>query len=215
MLQACPRRVFVLALALIAWLPRTSAAQPLAEPQVWSGSHGARPISAGLARLRVAVNRPETQIIVDDTSYGEGPIEVELSPGTHRVLVSCSGFKTWVGTVDLDGGTVTPLRVTLRPTMSRSAGVTLLVLSTVVGAGGASMGLVSEADRAALAMDRLAGTLNNRDPRIDRGATFAGLADVSFLLTAALATTGIFLIANDPTPPSIGRVGRLRRLRVE
>lgn len=172
------------------------------------------PPAPGYGRLRVAVNRPDTEVIVDGHSVGVAPLDQDLLRGPHLIRLESPGFKDWQGSVDIDEGALTPLRVMLRATQDRSAGIMTLTIAALVLGAGAATGIVSNLDHAALEADRNAGRLDNHDPRIDQGAILAGGADACFLLGAVLAAAGIYLVAHDPTSPSIGHVGRTHRILV-
>lgn len=205
----------------------SSAPPPAAEPVAASASPSPSPAPdeerehehehpapppPGYGRLRIAVNRPDTEVFVDGRSVGTAPLEHDELRGPHLLRLASPGFKDWQGSVDIDEGTLTPVRVMLRATPDRSAGVMTLTIATLVFGAGLATGVLSNGDHAALEQDRLAGVLDNHDPRIDRGAILAGTADACFLLSAVLAVAGVYLVAHDTTSPSIGRVGRAWRL---
>jgi hypothetical protein len=158
------------------------------------------------------VNRPDTEVFVDNRRVGVAPFEDDLLHGPHEIRLRSPGFKEWHGSVDVDEGALTPLRVLLRPVPERGTGYMTLAIATLVLGAGVGAGIGSNLDHAALERDRMAGTLDNHDPRIDRGAILAGAADGCFALTAVLVASGIYLLARDNTPASIGRVGRSHRI---
>ncbi len=168
----------------------------------------AAPLAPGYGRIRVAVNRPETEVFVDGRLVGTAPVDHDLLRGPHLLRLACAGFKDWQGSVDIDEGTLVPVRVTLRPQLDRTAGGVTLTLAALVLGAGFGTGIASNMDHAALEQDRLAGRLDNHDSRIDRGAILAGAADGIFVLSAVLFAGGIYLLAHDPTSPSLGHVGR-------
>lgn len=164
----------------------------------------------GYGRIRVSVNRPETEVFVDGRRVGTAPVEHDLLRGPHFLRVACAGFKDWQGSVDIDEDSLSPVRVTLRTQMDRTSGAVTLTLAAIVLGAGFGTGLASNLDRAALDQDLLAGRLDNHDSRIDRGAILAGAADGIFVLSAVLFVGGMYLTAHDTTSPSLGHVGRAR-----
>lgn len=172
------------------------------------------PIHAGEGRLRVVVNRPNTHVFIDGEPIGDAPLERDLHPGVHRVRVESFGQRTWETSLEIMPGFLTPLRVFLRPTPSRSSAWTVSAVSALLLAGGTAIGVWSNLDRAALSDARDAGRLDNRDLRIERGETLAGLADATFVLGAVVAAFGVYFFAHDPGPPSIGRASPRRALPV-
>jgi hypothetical protein len=198
--------------------PASSSPEPSSAPASSSPAPDADdvgplgPIAGSEGRLRVAVNRPDTVVFVDGVRAGDAPFERDYPPGDHRVRLECDGYKSWEGVVEIRDAMLTPVRALLRPQPSRSSGITVLVIATLFVGGGVTMGVLSSSDRSALDAARNAGRLDNHDPRIDRGEAFAGLADAGFAVAAALATMGTYLVAHDPSPPSIARVGRPRPL---
>ena len=195
-------------------VPPASAAVGASQsaPPPASGTIGAHPPVAPSSdgRLRVAVNRPHTDVIVDGRGVGEAPIEIAVVPGTHPVRLTCPGFKSWEGAAEMSAESLTTIRAQLRPAPSRQGGVAVLILSAIFTSAAGTLGALSDADQAALDMDRALGRLDNRDPRIDRGEAFAVIADVGFAVAALLGITGLYLVVHDPSVPSSAHVGRPR-----
>jgi hypothetical protein len=186
--------------------PAASIAQPRAIPP-------ARSVSSGQGRLRVAVNRPDTTVTIDGVVAGPAPLERDVPAGIHTVRVSSPFQKNWEGPVNVRPGVITPLRVYLRPAPDRTGGWSTLGVALGIFVTGSVFGVLSNVDRAALDAARADGTLDNHDARIDRGTAFAATADVTFILGGIIGVIGIYMLAHDPTEPSIARVGRSQRLR--
>ena len=166
-------------------------------------------------RLRVAVNRPNTDVIVDGRSVGVAPVEIDLPAGHHSVRLDSPGQRTWTGSVDVVAGTLTPLRAFLRPSGSSGNAVTATVIAVLAAGVGIGTGVYSSIDRAGLDADRASGRLENTDPRIDRGTAFAAIADGAFGIAAIVGAIGIFLFAYSPGPASIAHVGRRHTLTTD
>lgn len=197
--------------------PLSAHAQRAPEPPVVSadGTVGSSaPVRRDRGRLRVAVNRPYTQVWIDGGYVGTAPLERDLSVGVHAVRLSSPGQKPWEGSVEIAAGMLTPLRGYLRPAPDRSGAIAVVAVAGALGLAGIVSGVLSNHDRAALDADRMAGWLDNRDPRIDRGMALAGLADGMFVLSGLVMALGIYMFAHDPTLPSIARVGRRQALSV-
>jgi hypothetical protein len=158
------------------------------------------------------VNRPDTDVFVDGVRAGSAPFEHDYPPGDHTVRLECDGYKSWEGVVDVREGMLIPVRALLRPRPGHGSGIGVLVVSSLFLGAGITMGVLSAQDHSALDMQRTLGQLDNLDPRIQRGQAFAWLADGGLALTAALATLGTYLVAHDPSSPSIARIGRPRRI---
>jgi hypothetical protein len=166
------------------------------------------PLAEGHGRLRVAVNRPYVTVTLDGREAGIAPLERDLSVGAHTVRLTAPGFKPWQGPVAIVASTLTPLRASLRPEPDRTGAVVTVALAALAAGAGVAFGVASQFDRAALDADRAAGLLDNRDPRIDRGAVLAGVADGAFVLSGLVMALGIYLFTHDSSPPSTARTGR-------
>jgi hypothetical protein len=160
------------------------------------------------------VNRPNTRVFIDGEPVGDAPLERDLPHGVHRVRIESFGQRPWETTLEIAEAHLTPLRVFLRPTASRSSAWTVSAVSAVLLGVGVGIGVWSNIDRSDLAAARDSGRLDNRDTRIERGETLAGLADATFVLGAVVAAFGVYFFAHDPGPPSIGRASPRRALPV-
>jgi len=191
------------------WTVGDSTAEPRED-----GDGRSQPIAAGLGRLRVVVNRPDTHLYIDDVDVGVVPLERDLRPGTHALRLESPFQRTWRGSVTIRAGELVPLRAFLRPATSRANAVVATVVASMIITGGGILGALSLADRGALDQARNEGRLDDRDPRIDRGMALAGLADLAFGLGGVTAIVGGYFFFAEPGPPSIARPGRTRRLPV-
>ena len=67
--------------------------------------------------LSVQVRPPDAEIFIDGErwtgSEGPGPLEVQVSPGTHRVEFQSPGRQTFVRTISIRAGETLPLNVSL------------------------------------------------------------------------------------------------------
>jgi hypothetical protein len=67
--------------------------------------------------LSVQVRPPNAEIFIDGErwtgSEGPGPLEVQVSPGTHRVEIRSPGRQTFVRTISIRAGETLPLNVSL------------------------------------------------------------------------------------------------------
>ena len=63
--------------------------------------------------LSVQVRPPDAEIFIDGErwtgSEGPGPLEVQVSPGTHRVEIRSPGRQTFVRTISIRAGETLPL----------------------------------------------------------------------------------------------------------
>ena len=67
--------------------------------------------------LSIQVRPPNAEIFIDGERWtgsdGPGPLEVQVSPGTHRVEVPLPGRQTFVRTISIRAGETLPLNVSL------------------------------------------------------------------------------------------------------
>jgi hypothetical protein len=66
--------------------------------------------------LSIQVRPPDAEIVIDGerwTGSGTAPLQVQLSPGTHRVEMRSPGRQTFSATVTIRSGETTPLNVSL------------------------------------------------------------------------------------------------------
>lgn len=75
--------------------------------------------------LSIQVRPPDAEILIDGErwtgSEGNAPLQVQLSPGTHRVEMRAPGRQTFSATVTIRSGQTTPLNVSLLQTGPESA----------------------------------------------------------------------------------------------
>jgi hypothetical protein len=157
-------------------------------------------------RVRVVANRPDAQVYIDGKAKGQVPIEVDVGHGEHEVRVSAEGMKDWEETVKVEPGQATPVRVRLRPRVSRAgAWVTAGVGLAVLG-GAIATGLVGKNMQDGLDSDLKRQTLREDDSRIQTGKILYIASDVGYGLTVALAALATYYFLRDPLPDSEGRV---------
>jgi hypothetical protein len=157
-------------------------------------------------RIRVVANRPDAEVLIDGQAKGKVPLEVDVGHGAHTVTVRADGMKDWEQQVTVERGQATPVRVRLRPAVSRAgAWVTAGVAAGTLGAAIAT-GLSGKNVQSDLDADRDAGLLLDNDERIQRGKTLYIVSDVCYGLTIALAGLATYYFLRDPLPDSEGRV---------
>jgi hypothetical protein len=156
-------------------------------------------------RLQVVASRPDAKVHVDGKALGTVPLEVDLPHGKHAVRVSAEGMKDWKTEVTLERGQATPVRVKLRPAVSRAGGwVTAGAAAAVLG-GSIAVGLIGKGLHDELDRDLRAGLLVSDDDRAQRGKYMYWGADAGFVVTLGLAGLATWYFVRDPLPDSEGR----------
>jgi hypothetical protein len=156
-------------------------------------------------RLQVVASRPDAKVHVDGKTLGTVPLEVDLPHGKHDVRVSAEGMKDWKTEVSLERGQATPVRVKLRPAVSRAGGwVTAGAAAAVLG-GSVAVGLIGKGLHDDLDRDLRAGVLVSDDDRVQRGKYMYWGADAGFVVTLGLAGLATWYFVRDPLPDSEGR----------
>ena len=157
-------------------------------------------------RVRLVANRPDAEVFIDEHSVGRVPVEVDVPHGTHQVRVSAPGMKDFHQQVVVQRGLATPLRVRLRPEVSRAgAWVTAGVATGILGASLATA-VVGRRLQNQLSDERDSRSLESDDARVQRGKWLYVGADIGFGLTTALAGLATYYFLRDPLPDSEGRV---------
>ena len=156
-------------------------------------------------RLRVIANIPGASIYVDGERVGEVPFEADLEPGDREVRVSADDMKDWEEEVTIERGQLTPLRVELKPAVSRAGAWVSLLLGFGAAAGGTALYYLADGLNADLDAARAAGTLVSDDDRIFRSKLFAAGAYGAWGLAGLLGLVSIYLFVRDPLPDSAGR----------
>lgn len=156
-------------------------------------------------RIRVVANQPDAVVFVDGKRVGRVPIETDVANGERTVRVEAPGMKDWTGSVAIARGRVTPVRVSLRPAVSRAgawatAGVAAGVLTASIAVATAGKRTLDEVED-----DRAAHTLESDDPRADRAKWMYVAADVGFCVTAVLGGLATYYFLRDPLPDSDAR----------
>jgi hypothetical protein len=115
-------------------------------------------------------------------------------------------MKDWVEDVDVPRGQLTPIRVRLRPAVSRGGAWAALTIAAVTGGGGLALAILSDHLEDDLRADRAAGVLASDDPRITRGRWYTISADAAFGLAGLTGILSLYYFLRDPLPDSEGRV---------
>lgn len=155
-------------------------------------------------RVRVVANVPGAMVSVDGVEVGRVPYEGDHPAGPHRITVSHDGMKDYEETVDLQRGQLTPMRVRMRPAVSRSGAWATLTLGLLTAGGGTALAVLSERTRDDLDRDRRAGILSDDDSRITRGKILSIAADTAFGFAGLLGILSIYYFVRDPLPDSEG-----------
>lgn len=193
--------------------PTPSAAQRADAPVTLANDESALPAARDAeASLEVAVNRPDTRVLVDGRFVGYAPWAGPVAPGPHRVRLEVDGFRAWEGPVALEPSRTSLLRAVLQrsPVQTRAAlSFSAAGLSGLAAGGLAVAAMMLRADLdSALARGRLA----EGDGRLAAGTVCALGADVLGLAALGLAVTGLYFVLLDPPPRSTARLF-LRRER--
>lgn len=147
-------------------------------------------------RLRIVANQRGASVYVDDRPVGTVPLEHELPPGAHVVRVEAEGMEDWQGTVYINAGQVTPVRVRLNEAPSQAGAYVTTGFAVALVAGGIVMGVLSNGVEDEILEERDAGRLSSDDPRLLEGQLLAVGADVSFGLGALLGILAVYYFAS-------------------
>ncbi|MEM9073040.1 MAG: PEGA domain-containing protein [Myxococcota bacterium] len=153
-------------------------------------------------RLRVIANTPGAKVLIDGREVGEVPYEGQVDAGLRRVTVTHDGMKDWEEDVDVQRGQLTPIRVRLRPAVSRGGAWAMLSTSLLAAGAGVALGFLSDGLRSDLRDDRNAGLLSDDDDRFSRGKIMSISANAAFGLAGLLGLLSIYYFVRDPLPDS-------------
>ena len=70
------------------------------------------------ARSAVRVQPADAVVLIDGERWdasGQGPLQVQVTPGPHRIEVQKDGYQTFTTTVQVRPGEQAPLNVSLTP----------------------------------------------------------------------------------------------------
>lgn len=157
-------------------------------------------------RIRVIGNVRGAIIYVDDARIGVVPWEGDLASGRHRVRVEADGMKDWDEDVEIARGQLTPVRLRMRPAMSRGGAWVSATFSLLSIGGGVVLGQLVRNLQEELDAEAAAGTLASNDGRLDRGKWMSIGADAAFGVGAALAVLSLYYFIRDPLPDSEGTI---------
>jgi len=162
-------------------------------------------VRVSYGRIRVVANKPDAEVFVDGVAMGRVPVERDVKGGPHQVVVKAPNMKNWEETVNVNNGQVTPVRVRLRPAVSRAAAwVTAGTAAAFLGAA-VTTGILGSHLEDDLKKARDGGILSQNDPRLLRGKILYIASDVGYGVTAALGGLAIYYFLRDPLPDSEGR----------
>ncbi len=153
-------------------------------------------------RIRVTGNIPGSRIYVDDRQVGVIPFEGDVAPGPRRVRVEADDMKDWERQIDVRQGQLTPIRVRLRPAVSRTGAWVTSTIAVLSIAGGVVLGLLANGLENDLIDARDHGRLASNDPRFMEGTIYSIAADSAFGLGTILGILGVYYFLRDPLPPS-------------
>lgn len=163
--------------------------------------------------LEVAVNRPDTRVLVDRQFVGYAPWAGRVAAGPHFVRLEHPTFRAWEGSVLIPRGESQQLRAVLRPPPSRAAAYWLLGGAALSALTGTLFGALVLTTRASLDESLALGRLDERDGRVLAGGVYAGVADTFWAAAIGLAAAGLYYTLVNPPPHSMARLVPLRRPR--
>lgn len=161
----------------------------------------------GFGLLRIDSDAPQVEVTLDDKPVGVfrsggAPLEVKASAGTHRLVVTSDGRKTFEGTVDIPKGQVLPVNAKMIPKYPRGAAWTQAVISAVFLGGAIFLGNESNRLHDELEADRARGVLDEDDSRVALGRWFAIGSNAGFLASGVLGVISFYNFIKDPLPES-------------
>lgn len=169
----------------------------------------------GFGVLKLDADIGEVTLSVDERPVGtwrqgQAAFEVELTAGTHSILVSSKGYKDLKKTVTIPAGQVLPMRARMVEKFPRAAAWTQAILAAGFVGGGVYLGVESNRLHRELSADREAGYLHEADPRIKRGFWFAIGADSAFAVGGVLGILSTYNFIRDPYPDPKLQIGKQR-----
>jgi hypothetical protein len=184
--------------------------QPV-EREIEVGLGAEEQIEIALERLpfgiaRVLTNVEGSMIEIDGQEIGVAPLDHQIPPGEHQLLVQSDGMKDYETAFTINAGQTTRLLVRLNPRPSRTSAWVSLVFSTLLFTGAGICGWYSTTVYDDIEQAANAGRLASDDPRIERGFIWALVADVGFLVGTVTSALTLYYFLRDPLPPSEGRV---------
>ncbi|MCP4676746.1 MAG: PEGA domain-containing protein [Deltaproteobacteria bacterium] len=156
--------------------------------------------------ILVKANIPGTEVFLDDKPLGTAPLEEQVSPGRHKLLVKAEGMKDYTTMVEVGRGQRTKTLVRMNPRPSRTSAWVSLGFSVALFAGGGVAGGMALKLNNELDSKRRQGRLSDDDPRIMKGFLWALGADLAFGVGTVVGALCIYYFLRDPLPPSEGRV---------
>lgn len=78
-------------------------------------SAGSRPPSAASLSVTVVPESARATVLVDGAPRGSAPLAIEVTPGTHEILVQAAGYATAVRSVEVAGLEPTQVEIVLAP----------------------------------------------------------------------------------------------------
>ena len=191
------------------WVERPGYETAEREVDVEIGSDSAEEIAlhrVSTGRIRVTANVPGAVVSIDGERVGQVPYEGDVPPGSPEITVSADDMKDWEEEVAIERGQVTPIRVGLNPSVSRSAAWVSLILGLAAAGGGTALYFSAEGLADDLRADQRAGILVDDDSRIFRGKVFAASAYAGWGLGGLMGIISLYLFVRDPLPDSEARV---------
>ncbi len=156
--------------------------------------------------LFVKSNVPGASVLLDGELLGPAPVEEQVLPGRHELLVQAEGMKDYTTKVVVSKGQQTKVLVRMNPTPSRTSAWVSLGFAAALFAGGGVAGIMALKTNNELDDERNNGRLANDDPRILHGFLWALGADVAFGVGAIVGSLCIYYFLRDPLPPSEGKL---------
>lgn len=168
--------------------------------------------------LRLDADVGEVMVSVDEKPVGawrqgQDALEVELTSGTHNVLVSAKGYKDLRKTVVIPKGQILPMRARMVEKFPRGAAWTQAVLAAGFVGAGVYFGVESNRLNRELSDERSAGYLHEGDPRIKRGFWYSIGADSGFAVGGILGLLATYNFIRDPYPEPILQLGKERNFK--
>jgi tetratricopeptide (TPR) repeat protein len=157
-------------------------------------------------RLRVVANVAGSRVLVDGQSIGNVPFEGQVPAGPHRLRVESDGMKAYEAQLDIQQGQLTPVRVRLRPDVSRSGAIVTTIFGSIALAGGITLSILVNEWGNQVSAARNAGTLAADDGRLDQGLVMSIVADSAYGIAVLLGALALYQFLYDPLPPSEGNV---------
>lgn len=164
------------------------------------------------ARYRVAAEPVTAEVYVDGIDVGRTPLEIELTPGAHRIELRAEGYQPLVQEVDASDGQPRSLTITLAPEARGGAPIAPEEETTPSAAGGTPRIRAGDSDvRGSLSRGVIRNVIRRHlgevrfcyERELARAPTLEGRITVSFVISASGAVQSAAISTTTMNEPRV------------